>query len=203
MEIRAYPGHRLERARKTLGNVFELALDQERITPDIFEEVFTLSRYTRSFEAGDHKYNGGMDSSDLLSLIVGRRVDRSTPRRYREAYWAGHSIAYLQWHFDTTFADLFSVCDLSDLLRLYHPYHEADISRLVAYFEARLHPEQTLAHYRKKAGLSQSQLSKVSGVNLRTIQAYERGALDLRNAQGTILFNLARSLHCSMEDLVH
>ena len=39
--------------------------------------------------------------------------------------------------------------------------------------------ETNLQHLRKLAGLTQKQLSELSGVNLRTLQQYETGAKDI------------------------
>lgn len=60
----------------------------------------------------------------------------------------------------------------------------------------------TLKSLRVNAGLSQSELAKKSGVNLRTIQGYESGNRDLYKAAGETLLRLARSLGCSIEDLL-
>ena len=55
---------------------------------------------------------------------------------------------------------------------------------------------------REKAGMSQSQLSRESGINVRMIQHYEQGVKDLNKAQGITLYHLARALGCQMEDLL-
>ena len=62
--------------------------------------------------------------------------------------------------------------------------------------------KNTLKALRTNAGLSQSELAKKSGVNLRTIQGYESGNRDLYKAAGETLLQLARSLGCSIEDLL-
>lgn len=59
-----------------------------------------------------------------------------------------------------------------------------------------------LQEYRKKAGLSQSQLAEKSGVKLRTIQHYECGDSDINRAAGDTLRALANALRCKMEDLL-
>lgn len=59
-----------------------------------------------------------------------------------------------------------------------------------------------LKELRKKAGLSQKELSEYSGVNVRMIQHYEQGFKDINKANGEILYKLAVSLSCNMEDLL-
>lgn len=56
--------------------------------------------------------------------------------------------------------------------------------------------------YRAKAGLSQSKLAELSGVNVRMIQYYEQGAKDINKAQADTILALAKALSCSMEDLL-
>lgn len=56
--------------------------------------------------------------------------------------------------------------------------------------------------YRAKAGLSQSKLAELSGVNVRMIQYYEQGVKDINKAQTETLFKLAKTLNCTIEDLI-
>lgn len=56
---------------------------------------------------------------------------------------------------------------------------------------------------RLKAGLSQSQLSEQSGVNLTMIQKYEQGAKNIDNARLNTLINLASALNCGIQDILN
>lgn len=59
-----------------------------------------------------------------------------------------------------------------------------------------------LKEYRIKRELSQSQLSKLTGVNLRMIQFYESGFKNINHAHADTIFKLADALNCNMEDLL-
>ena len=59
-----------------------------------------------------------------------------------------------------------------------------------------------LKRLRTYAGLSQSALSKRSGVPLRQIQLFEQGQRDIKKTQGHTLYGLSRVLGCSMETLL-
>ena len=59
-----------------------------------------------------------------------------------------------------------------------------------------------LKEFRIKAKLSQSQLSNLTGVNLRMIQFYETGFKNINHAHADTIFKLARVLNCNMEDLL-
>lgn len=50
--------------------------------------------------------------------------------------------------------------------------------------------------------LSQSQLARLSGVNLRTLQDFEQGRKPLKNAKGDMLYRLSVALDCSINDLL-
>jgi DNA-binding XRE family transcriptional regulator len=56
--------------------------------------------------------------------------------------------------------------------------------------------------YRTKAGLSQSKLAELSGVNLRMLQFYEQGTKNINHAHCDTVFKLAKVLNCNMEDLL-
>lgn len=60
----------------------------------------------------------------------------------------------------------------------------------------------TLKDYRTASGLSQSQLAKASGVNIRIIQAIEQGWRDINKADAITVYKLSQALNCNMEDLL-
>ena len=59
-----------------------------------------------------------------------------------------------------------------------------------------------LQERRKAKGLSQSQLAKASGLNVRRIQDYEGGFSDINRAAAISVKALADALGCRMEDLL-
>ena len=62
--------------------------------------------------------------------------------------------------------------------------------------------EKNLRRIRLAAGYSQSELSRLSGVNIRNIQLYEQGVQDINRASALTLASLARPLACTIEDLM-
>lgn len=60
----------------------------------------------------------------------------------------------------------------------------------------------TLQNIRVSNNLSQSQLAKLSGVNLRTLQDFEQGRKPLINAKGEMLYRLSLALNCSINELL-
>lgn len=62
--------------------------------------------------------------------------------------------------------------------------------------------ESKLQKFRKNKGLSQNQLAKISGINVRSLQKYETGERDINKVAGITLYNLAKALECNVEDLL-
>lgn len=59
-----------------------------------------------------------------------------------------------------------------------------------------------LQYYRKRAGLSQSQLADKVGISHRTLQDYEQGQKPLEGARAITVLKMARCLGCTVEDLI-
>lgn len=59
-----------------------------------------------------------------------------------------------------------------------------------------------LKRIRKESGLTQSQLAEASGVNIRMIQHYEQGQKPINSAEAFTVYKLAKSLGCTIEDLL-
>ena len=80
-----------------------------------------------------------------------------------------------------------------------------DVSRFLEDFMRELESvnvEKNLRRMRLAAGYSQSELSRLSGVNIRNIQLYEQGVQDINRASASTLASLARPLACAIEDLM-
>ena len=63
-------------------------------------------------------------------------------------------------------------------------------------------PETNLRRLRDAYGCSQQELSRLSGVSLRSIQMYEQRRKDINKAQAETLLRLSKVLGCSMEQLM-
>lgn len=59
-----------------------------------------------------------------------------------------------------------------------------------------------LKEIRQEKGLNQETLSEKSGVNLRMVRGYEQGEKSINKAQAITVYKLAKTLNCSMEDLI-
>ena len=59
-----------------------------------------------------------------------------------------------------------------------------------------------LQQFRKEKGLTQQELSTLSGIQLNTIKALEQGISSLLNAKALTIMALAKALEITMEELI-
>ena len=60
-----------------------------------------------------------------------------------------------------------------------------------------------LKEMRESKGLSQSQLARESGVNVRMIQHYEQGVRDINRAEAETVLRLADALGCDVREIMN
>lgn len=121
-------------------------------------------------------------------------------------HWAGWALAEYQWRSAHRFKDIFERIPLSRIIAMYPIYYEMDTSQFIETMEqfyAEAHFEMKLKHIWESRGLSQSELSRISGVKLRFIQMYEQRGNDIDKAQAQTIYKLSRVLGCSMEGLLN
>ena len=201
--IHAYDEYYLDMAQRKLASMFELAVYHEKLTVDEFGERFIQSSISKAFEEGDPVYLAGKSANELLGLVLDKQIEETEQNMLASPeYWVGWVLAYTQWYTCKTFAEIIKAYPCSKLLLNYFPYHEMDETETVALIQKQLSTESPLKSWRKKRKLSQTELAGISGVSLRAIKAYEQEKLDISKAQGETLYKLAKTLDCSIEDLI-
>lgn len=101
--------------------------------------------------------------------------------------------------------DIFERIPLNKILAMYSVYHEMDITGFIDTMEEfykNAEGDSKLKRIRDSRGLSQSELAKLSGVNIRNIQTYEQRDNSIDKAQAHILYKLSWVLGCDIEDLL-
>jgi transcriptional regulator with XRE-family HTH domain len=61
---------------------------------------------------------------------------------------------------------------------------------------------QKLKKLRQTCGLSQSQFSEKTGINIRTLQHYEQGSKDFDHARIDTILKACLVLNCRLEDII-
>lgn len=209
--IRSYDEAYLEVARISLGTMLDFAVNQMGQDLERFWQAFLDSGLSDRFGRGDYQiiagrsgvelaYNvrelSGEDPSQLISYEPS--LDRSPE------YWLGWALAYYQWVTVMSFREITDTVSIGRILDLYNPYHEMDILQFCDRMDQLCGREEVsrLQLRRNMADLSQSELSALARVPLRTLQKYERKERDLSMASFETVYRLAQVLCCDPLDLV-
>lgn len=208
----AYSEMYLEDAMRTLGEAVDFAICDQGLNPAELTAILSNSIEMRQFEHGTPRVVCGMSGDELAREIIAHtglkpaECRESYPLDRSPQYWAGWVLAYTQWVSGLSFCDLFEVAPLDWIIGSYHPLHEASEDKfaevIIAKWNKAQEDKKGLKAARKAAGLTQKQLAVQSGVKLRVIQLYEQNQLDLSRASVSSAVALAKTLNCSIEDLI-
>ena len=203
---RAYSELYLNNAMNTLAKMLDYAVGVYHEDIDYAFKRFVDSGLAARFETGDPNLISGKSGVELYWSMTKNHFN--TFLEYQVLYrtpefWLGWSLAYYQWYTKRSFRFVHMRVSLKELLGWYSTFHEADILKFVEELDKRIVPNETNLELRRRAlGLSQDDLSLLSGVPIHTIQMYEQKQKKLVNAQWNILSALANALHCKVEDLM-
>jgi DNA-binding transcriptional regulator YiaG len=186
-----------------LAALFDIAINAEELDADQFADMFSNSEIASGIEAGSPDILVGKSATEMLMIILNREVEYTViPVERTPEYWAGWVLANAQWYLNKSFKDILAVMPFSKLVGMYYPYHEAEEMKTVEIIKSYFPTVSALKMIRKKRKLSQEELAILSGVNVRSIRAYEQGKNDIAKAQGDTLQMLAKALDCSIEELL-
>ena len=209
MAIRSYDDGYTDSVATNIGTMFEYAVFYG-YEPKVFWDTFVSSEVAKQIEKGNPRFLVGYSAIDLLEMVIkaDKNCEKSlTPEPFfnrSEYYWAGWALAQYQNRKAESFFNINKALSVEKVLTWYDTLHEADISKFFAvaddYIEANK-TETNLKRIRTAAGLTQRQLAKKAEVSVRNIQMYEQRRNDINKAQADILFRLAKTLGCNIEDL--
>lgn len=200
--IRAYNEVYLSSVYRNLASLFDLAVYYGDMDLSDFLGMFRSSSVARGIENGSPKYLAGMSPQEMFREIALRESDDYvSPSESSDAAWCGSVLAYSQWYCGCTFRELTEAVPAERLLSLQRSFRDDPMSAATIIVDT-LHPVAILKKLREDRGLSQSDLSLISGVPIRSIRAYEQGSVDLCKAQGDTLFHLAKALGCTVDALI-
>ena len=144
----------------------------------------------------------------LIELVKSDAAEKEFIRFDRSPeYWAGWILAYYQWSSGISFSKIRDYIAFHDVISMYYPLHEAPKEKFYDVMNDLILKKNqergtNLHRLRKAAGLTQKELSELSGVNLRTLQQYEIGSKDINRASGAAINALALALHCNFYDVM-
>ena len=209
--IHAYQEIYLNNVQASLGDMVDYGANLCGFSAESFIKLFLASSVSKKIENGEPAYLSGKSGVELAIEVVKETTGKDISIEIREQYsrsreyWIGYAIAYYQWYSNRKFKDIFKVFSFSDLQNMYYTLHEADITKFAEIVDSRIrekNPETNLKRIRVAYGSTQSDLAKKSGVSLRSIQMYEQRKKDINKASAETIFRLAKSLGCTVEDLI-
>ncbi|MCR4650747.1 MAG: helix-turn-helix domain-containing protein [Lachnospiraceae bacterium] len=206
--IHAYDKNYLSKAQSSLASMIDFAVYDLSLPLEMFYQRFLTSPVSEQFGSGESSIIAGKSGVELALEVVG---DDNLAKEYRPVanrspeYWVGWALAYFQWQTNLSFKQINSLIPITEILAMYDPYHEMDISqfcdKMTELYNSRK-SETNLKKYRLAAGLSQSELAEVSGVKVRTIQQYEQRVKNINAAKAESVIALSKALECPIEMLM-
>ena len=211
MMIHAYNELYLNDAKQNLADFFDYAINYCGLDGDLVAKIFVQSGYAEKFERGNPAIVAGMSGVKLAKEVIlylypsMQFPEKDFSGECSSIYWAGWALAEYQWVTGKRFKDVFSRITFSEIISMYHVYHEMDITHFVEDMNKKYYAreqETRLKIIRENRGISQMELAKLSGVSLRSIQMYEQKVNDIDKAQAGTVYKLSRILGCTVEDLL-
>ena len=209
--ICAYNELYLNDAKENLAEFFDYAINSCKFDADFFAKLFVQSGYADKFERGNPAIIAGMSGIELAKKVITyaypnwKFPEKIFSEDRSNAYWAGWALAEYQWATCKRFKDIFSRISLSQIVSMYHVYHEMDIEHFIEDMSRKYDSVEQDTHLktiRENRGISQAELAKLSGVSLRSIQMYEQKINNIDKAQAGTVYKLSRVLGCTVEDLL-
>lgn len=209
--IHAYREMYVNKAQRRLGEAYDYAINYCGFSGEEFTSLFLTSSLSKQIEKGNPSIIVGKSGIEIVGDIVretkNKEIELVSYENYvrSKEYWIGWAIAYYQWFKDRSFTDIFNVVSYQELTRMYTTLHEADISKFVEIIDERIkeHSKETnLKRLRRNCNLSQTELSNISDVALRSIQMYEQRHKDINKASSETLYKLSKALYVPMEELL-
>ena len=209
--ICAYNELYLNDAKENLAEFFDYAINSCKFDADFFAKLFVQSGYADKFERGNPAIIAGMSGIELAKKVITyaypnwKFPEKIFSEDRSNVYWAGWALAEYQWATCKRFKDIFSRISLSQIISMYHVYHEMDIEHFIEDMNRNydsVERETHLKTIRENRGISQAELAKLSGVSLRSIQMYEQKINHIDKAQAGTVYKLSRVLGCTVEDLL-
>lgn len=209
--IESYNKLYLPNVAENVGTMFEYAVARG-IDPEHYWNLFIFSDVAKQIEKGNPVYLAGRSAIEMLSEFIKNVEENVIVNKQRaffnrtQYFWVGWALAQYQWSKGISFSKIAMKMSIKRVLELYSTLHEADITKFYETADEYVNKpidKTNLKLIRSASKLSQSKLSKLSGVDIRSIQMYEQQHNDINKAQVETVMKLARVLGCNIEDLIN
>ena len=212
METHAYNETYLPYAMENLATMMDCGINQCGYSPQMFYRMFLTSGVAVQIEKGNPRYVAGLSGAELADCVIERNVGKSPALidgtyTISLEYWAGWVLAYYQWKSGKSFRYIHNNgLHIEKVIALYHPLHEADLDKFAAVADNIIAKNvktsiSPLKKARERYGLTQEELSVISGISLRMIRAYEQKSQDIAKANFSTVSRLESVLHTDFSEM--
>lgn len=196
--------------KRTFGVMFDYAVNHCNIDGDSFWNMMVCSGIAMQIECTNPKYVAGKSGIELARDIAEEinysltEDNKPIATEQRSAdYWCGWALIQYQNYSGLNFKQIHRLISYNDLIQMYPKYHEMDIKHLYdSIDELKSGSGTKLKAKRELSGMSQSELARISGTNLRTLQAYEQGVKDINKAAAGAVKQIADTLECDIDEII-
>ena len=212
MATHAYQKFYLNDAQQNLAVMFDYAIRLLKYDGDQFFLYFIQSEVAQKFEHANPKYIAGMCGIELAQNVLNKigaapKFPDDPKIELGKEFWLGWVLAYYQWYSGLKFSDLQEYGLVPSEILSRYILHEADISKFVSTANKIILANKAasptrLQKSRKARGITQKELSELSGVSLRMIQLYEQRQNDINQASGQTINALAHALCCNFYEIM-
>ena len=212
METHAYNEAYLPYAMENLATMMDCGINRCGYSPQLFYRMFLTSGVAGQIEKGNPRYVAGLSGAELAHRVIELTVGQSPEAidgtfTISPEYWAGWVLAYYQWKSGKSFRFIHdNGLHLEKVIAMYHPLHEADLDKFAAVADSIIAENVStsispLKKARERYGLTQEELSRISGISLRMIRAYEQKSQDIAKANFSTVSRLESVLHTDFSEI--
>lgn len=221
----AYNSNYLSNVQSNLGAMLDCGINTLEFDARDFYNMFLASDMSDKINKGDAYTICTLGGVELAEYVVCFAMNNSNFIHVKKAsdpafnqhlndaiinvesreYWAGTVIAEYAWEKNISFDELDRNIPIEEVMKLYNDFKNADSLVINIRLDEMMKKASSVARLkvrRELMGFSQSELSKQSGVPLRTLQQYEQKQKNINNAKAIYLVNLSSALKCDVRDLM-
>lgn len=161
---------------------------QAKIHFEVITDVISKSELIKEIETNNFSRINSKTPYEIFVEIFDKTYIKETSSNYFDrGYWCGRSYAQLFYEFNKSFSYIFLKLPLEKMMNMYDVYHELDISQLFDKFKIEMNSNSILDLLLKKHSISGIELSRKTGISIRTIEYYKKDDANIYSASFKIL----------------
>ena len=168
---------------------------------DYIQKTISYSHVINEFEKSNITLIAFSSFEKTYSEIFPRHDNDFVFNPYDAFGWCGYVYIHLFIKMSITFEALFTIVPIEEMLKLYHLYHEMDISQIDEYV-SHLVEYSLLDILMKKEKKSSKDLSNKTGLSISTINALRYGKRNIAKLEADKLLRISLALSVKMETLL-